>query len=185
MADKAHDIRIGQILEHHGCLFLVINVMHTKPGKGVAYIQAEMKNIITKNKHYARFRSDAIIRIAILNEEDYIYLFTEGKIVHLMHMSDYQQIMINKDLLGDKQHYLQDNMNIKVTSYQERIIAAYIPDYVILIVKDTEERRHSIAPSYKSVILENGMRITVPQFIKIGDTIVVYTPNDSYHARVR
>lgn len=47
MAERANDIRPGQVLEHNGGLFLVVGIMHTQPGKGGAYIQAEMKNIKT------------------------------------------------------------------------------------------------------------------------------------------
>jgi elongation factor P len=60
-----------------------------------------------------RFRSDATIRRAILDEEKYVYLFTEGNIVNLMHPSNYEQITINLDLLGEKKIYLQDNMKGK------------------------------------------------------------------------
>ncbi|NSM56343.1 elongation factor P [Wolbachia endosymbiont of Atemnus politus] len=187
MAERANDIRPGQVLEHNGGLFLVVSIMHTQPGKGGAYVQVEMKNIKTGAKHYERFRSDATIRRAILDEEEYVYLFTEEDIVHLMHPSNYEQIIINLDLLGKKKIYLQDNMKVKVVSYQDKIISAHVPDYVTLTVKETESviKGQTVTSSYKPAILENGMRVNMPQFIKEEDKIVVYTPDDSYYERVK
>lgn len=187
MAEKANDIKVGQVLEHNNGLFLVVSVMHTQPGKGGAYIQAEMKNIKTGAKYYERFRSDAQIKRAILDEEEYTYLFTEGNIVHLMNPDSYEQITINLDLLGEKKNYLQDNIKIKIVSYQDKVIFAHVPDYVILVVKETEFviKGQTATTSYKPAILENGVRVSVPQFIKEKDKITVYTPDNSYYERVK
>ncbi|MGL9682261.1 MAG: elongation factor P [Wolbachia sp.] len=187
MAERANGIRPGQVLEHNGCLFLVVSIMHTQPGKGGAYIQVEMKNIKTGAKHYERFSSNAIIIRAILDEEEYVCLFTEENIVNLMHPSNYEQIAINLDLLGEKKIYLHDNMKVKVVTYQDKIISAHVPDYVTLIVKKTESviKGQTVTSSYKPAILDNGMRLNVPQFIKEEDRVVVYTPSDSYYERAK
>lgn len=187
MAERANDIRPGQVLEHNGGLFLVVSIMHTQPGKGGAYIQAEMKNIKTGSKHHERFRSDATIRRAILDEEEYTYLFTEGNFVNLMHPTNYEQITIDLNLLGEKKVYLQDNMKIKVVTYQDKVISAHVPDYVTFAVKETESviKGQTATASYKPAILENGMRVSVPQFIKEEDKIVIHTPDDSYYERVK
>ncbi|QKX02050.1 elongation factor P [Wolbachia endosymbiont of Dirofilaria (Dirofilaria) immitis] len=187
MAERANDVRPGQILEHNDGLFLVVSIMHTQPGKGGAYIQAEMKNIKTGAKYYERFRSDAPIRRAILDEEEYVYLFTEGDIVYLMHPSNYEQVTLNLSLLGEKKIYLQNNIKIKVITYQDRIVSTRVPDYVTLTVRETESviKKQTITSSYKPAVLENGMRISVPQFIREEDKVVVYTPDDSYYERAK
>ncbi|QKX01404.1 elongation factor P [Wolbachia endosymbiont of Cruorifilaria tuberocauda] len=187
MVEKANDIRPGQILEHNGGLFLVIDIMHTQPGKGGAYIQTKMKNIKTGAKYYERFRSDAIIRRAILDEEEYIYLFTERRTMYLMHPSNYEQITLSLDLLGEKKIYLKDNMKIKIITYQDKIVSTHVPDYVVLTVKETESviKGQTVTSSYKPAVLENGMRVNVPQFIREEDKVVIYTPNDSYYERVK
>ncbi|OEY86668.1 elongation factor P [Wolbachia pipientis] len=187
MAEKANDIRPGHVLEYNNGLFLVVSIMHTQPGKGGAYIQAEMKNIKTGAKHYERFRSDASIKRAILDEEEYTYLFTEGSVMNVMHPETYEQIIIDLDLLGENKIYLQDNMKIKVITYQDKVISVHVPDYITLTVNDTEStiRGQTATASYKPAILENGIRINVPQFIKEGDKVVVHTLSDSYYERVK
>ncbi|MDG7056094.1 MAG: elongation factor P [Wolbachia endosymbiont of Meromenopon meropis] len=186
-AGRANNIRPGQVLEYNGDLFLVVSVMHTQPGKGGAYIQAEIKNIRTGAKHYERFRSDATIKRAILDEEKYFYLFTEGNIVNLMHSDNYEQITINLNLLGEKKIYLQDNMRVKVVTYRDKIVYVSVPDYVKLTVKKTESviKGQTFTSSYKPATLENGMRINVPKFIKKDDRIIVYTVDNTYYERVK
>ncbi|WFW29746.1 MAG: elongation factor P [Wolbachia endosymbiont of Menacanthus eurysternus] len=187
MLEKANDIRSGQILEYNGGLFLIISVMHTKPGKGGAYIQVEMKNIKTGVKYYERFRSDVTVKRAILDEQEYIYLFSEGDIANLMHPNNYEHIIIGLDLLGEKRIYLKNNMRIRVIIYQGKIISARVPDYVTLTVKGTDSviKGQTVISSYKPAILENGMRINVPQFIEEENEIIVYTVDDSYYGRVK
>ncbi len=187
MAERGNDIRPGQVLEHNNKLYLVVNIMHTQPGKGGAYVQVEMKDIKTGTKHHERFRSDANIKRAILDEEEYTYIFSDGHMLNLMNPKNYEQITINANLLGDKKIYLQDNMSIKVVMYEGNIISAHVPNYVTLVVKEAENiiKGQTASASYKPAVLENGLRVTVPPFIKIGDKIIIYTPDNSYYERAK
>ncbi|WP_333023473.1 elongation factor P [Wolbachia endosymbiont of Pentidionis agamae] len=187
MAERANNIKVGQVLEHNKELFLVLNTMHTQPGKGGAYVQVEMKNIKTGAKHYERFRSEVPIRRAILDEEEYIYLFTDGNLLHIMNNVSYEQIVLSVDLLGERKVYLQDNMKLKVQTYRGKVIFVSVPDYVTLTVKETENviKGQTVTASYKPAILDNGMRVNVPQFVKADDKIVIYTPDHSYYERAK
>ncbi|QGR02391.1 elongation factor P [Ehrlichia ruminantium] len=188
MAERGSDIRPGYVLEHNNALYLVVKIMHTQPGKGGAYIQAEMKNLKTGAKQYERFRADGDIKRAILDEADYQYIYSDSSMLTIMHLGNYEQITINKDILGEKSIYLQDNMIITLLSYNGEIISAKVPDYVTLQVVETEaviKGQTVSSSSYKVAMLENNQRISVPTFIKPGDRIVVYTPDDSYYERAK
>ena len=49
------EIRPGFILEFEGNLWRVLKTQHTQPGKGGAYMQVEMKDIINGTKRNERF----------------------------------------------------------------------------------------------------------------------------------
>ncbi|ABD44488.1 translation elongation factor P [Ehrlichia chaffeensis str. Heartland] len=188
MAERGSDIRPGHVLEHNNALYLVVKVMHTQPGKGGAYIQAEMKNLKTGAKQYERFRADGDIKRAIVDESDYQYIYGDGSMITIMHLKTYEQLTISKDILGDKSIYLQDNIIITLVFYNGEIISAKVPDYVTLQVVETEAviKGQTVSSSaYKVAMLENNQRISVPTFIKPGDRIVVYTPDDSYYERAK
>ncbi|UTO55272.1 elongation factor P [Neoehrlichia mikurensis] len=188
MAQRGNDIKPGYVLDHNGSLYLVIKVMHTQPGKGGAYIQAELKNLKTGTKYYERFRADGDIKRAIIDEVDFYYIFDNGSVMTLMNTKTYEQITLNKDILGEKKKYLKDNLVITVMLYNNEVVYAKVPDYVVLEVIETEaviKGQTISSSSYKVAILANKQRINVPTFIKVGDEIVVHTPDDKYYERAK
>jgi elongation factor P len=50
------DIRPGNIIEYEGGIWRAVKIQHTQPGKGGAYMQVEMKNLIDGRKNNVRFR---------------------------------------------------------------------------------------------------------------------------------
>ncbi|MCY4238372.1 MAG: hypothetical protein OXC93_08480 [Rhodospirillaceae bacterium] len=57
MRINGNAIRPGNIIEHNGRLWRVAKIQHTQPGKGGAYLQAEMKDIRDGTKLNERFRA--------------------------------------------------------------------------------------------------------------------------------
>ena len=53
-----NEISPGTLIEHEGGLWMAVKTQAVKPGKGGAYNQVELKNILTGTKLNQRFRSD-------------------------------------------------------------------------------------------------------------------------------
>jgi translation elongation factor P/translation initiation factor 5A len=51
------EIRPGNNIEYDGSLWRAVKIQHTQPGKGGAYMQVELKNLIDGRKNNVRFRS--------------------------------------------------------------------------------------------------------------------------------
>ena len=77
MKIEGNQIKIGNIIEHKGKLWKAIKTKHTQPGKGGAYLQVELKNIIDGTKLNERFRSSETIEKIRLEEKDYQFLRNE------------------------------------------------------------------------------------------------------------
>jgi elongation factor P len=183
----ANNIRIGNILEFENGLWLVTKREHTKPGKGGAFIQAELKNIQTGTKTVHRFRSSEDVSIARVEEKSFKYLYDSGDAITLMDDETFEQIEVSKELLGTQVAYLKDNLAIAVEYYDEAIIGLKIPEQVQAKIVETETtvKGQTANASYKPAVLDNGIRITVPPFIEVGDMVVVNTINDEYVERVK
>src|SRR5437763_16652936 len=69
------DIRPGNIIEYEGGIWRAVKIQHTQPGKGGAYMQVEMKNLIDGRKTNVRFRSAETVERARLDTNDYQVLF--------------------------------------------------------------------------------------------------------------
>ena len=142
-----------------------------KPGKGGAYNQVELKNVITGTKLNQRFRSDEAVEEIYLEKKDFQFLYANGDMLTFMDMETYDQIELPADFVGDRRVFLQDGMKTLVQLYEGRPIGIKLPVQVTLEVAEADPvmRGGTAAPSYKSAVLENGMKIQVPPFIDAGD----------------
>jgi elongation factor P len=180
-----NEIRPGTMIAHEGGLWLAVKCQAVKPGKGGAYNQVELKNIVTGTKLNARFRADEGVEETWLEKKDFQYLFANGDMLTFMDMENYDQIEIEKDFVGDQAQYLQDGMKVLVQTYEGRPIGIKLPQHVTLEVVEADAvmRGGTAAPSYKSAVLENGLKIQVPPFINAGTKVIVSTEDGSYVRR--
>jgi elongation factor P len=185
MKINANSIKSGFILEHNGKLYVVSkNPEHTMPGKGGAFVQVEMKDLKTGTKLNERFRSTETVTKAFLDQKDCQFLYLDD-FVNLMDKESFEQIQLPKDILGDKIHYLTEGMNLKVSFHDTTPVAVELPLTMVFTIAETEPvvKGQTASGSYKPAVLDNGMRVTIPQFINIGDRVVVNTETDSYLER--
>ncbi|MCX8515506.1 MAG: elongation factor P [Alphaproteobacteria bacterium] len=181
-------LKPGYVIEHMGKIWRVVKTSHVKPGKGGAFCQAELKDLMVGTKLNERFRSeDAIERIS-LEQADYQFLFGDGDHFTFMHPTSFEQIALDKDDIGeDFVPFLQDGMAVAVESYEGKIIGVALPEYVTMEVKEAEAvvKGQTASSSYKPAILENGVRIMVPPYIGAGMRIVVNVYERSFVERAK
>jgi elongation factor P len=182
---SGNEIRPGTLIEHQGGLWLAVKSLAVKPGKGGAYNQVELKNIITGTKLNERFRSDAAVDEIYLEKKDYTFLYASGEMLTFMDVETYEQIEIETDFVGMRAQFLQDGMKVIVESYEGKPISIRLPVQVTLKVVEADPvlKGGTAAPSYKSAVLENGLKIQVPPFIEAGSRIVVAVEDGSYVRR--
>jgi elongation factor P len=172
-----NEIRPGVMISHDGGLWMAVKCQAVKPGKGGAYNQVELKNVITGTKLNERFRSDEGVEEIYLEKKDFQFLFASGDMLTFMDIATYDQIEIDRDFVGEQAQFLQDGMKVLVQVYEDKPIGIKLPQQVTLEVTEADAvmRGGTAAPSYKGAVLENGMKIQVPPFINAGTKIVVST----------
>jgi elongation factor P len=180
-----NEISPGTLINYDGGLWIAVKTQKVKPGKGGAYNQVELKNVTSGTKLNQRFRSDEAVDEAYLDKKDFQYLYTSGDMLTFMDMESYEQIELASDFVGDQAQFLQDGMKTLVQLYEDKPIGIKLPVQVTLTVAEADPvlRGGTAAPSYKSAVLENGMKIQVPPFISAGEKIIVATEDGSYVRR--
>ena len=180
-----NEIRPGTMIEHQGGLWMAVKTQAVKPGKGGAYNQVELKNILNGTKLNERFRSDEGVEEIYLDKKDFQFLFASGDVLTFMDIETYDQIELQKDFVGERAQFLQDGMKVLVQLYDGKPIGIQLPIQVTLEVVEADPvlKGGTAAPSYKSAMLENGLKIQVPPFIEAGTRIVVSTQDGSYVRR--
>ena len=185
MKINAVEIRPGNILEYEGGIWRAVKIQHTQPGKGGAYMQVEMKNLIDGRKNNVRFRSAESLEKVRLETTDFQFLFREGDQLTFMDKINYEQITLPADLLGDAAAFLQDGMDVVMELWEERPISVQLPDQIeaLIVEADAVVKGQTASSSYKPAILENGVRVMVPPHIGAGTRIVVDVYEQTYVRR--
>jgi len=182
-----NEIKPGMIIEHNNDLWEVLKTQHVKPGKGGAFNQVELKSINKGTKLNERFRSSDTVERAVLDDKKFNFLYEDEKSCHFMDQTDFEQIEINKSLLGDKSKLLKENMEVNVQFYDDKALSVELPSSVELKIESTDAaiKGQTASSSYKPATLENGMKILVPPFINPDDKIVLDTRTLEYIKKIK
>ncbi|MEO0544843.1 MAG: elongation factor P [Pseudomonadota bacterium] len=185
MKINGNEIKPGNVLEHDGGLWVAVKTAHVKPGKGGAFAQVELKNLIDGRKLNERFRANETVERVRLEQKDFQFLYEEGDALVFMDNESYEQLELQKDFVGERAAFLQDGMVVTVEMHEERPIGVKLPDTVVLAVSETEAvvKGQTAASSYKPATMENGVRVMVPPFITADEKIVVDTNELTYVKR--
>jgi elongation factor P len=182
---NGNEIRPGNVIEHNGGLWVAVKTNAVKPGKGGAYNQVELKNLIDGTKLNERFRSAETVEKVRLEQKDFTFLYEQEDALVFMDSESYEQLELQKDFVGDRAAFLQDGMTVTVELYEEKPIGISLPDQVTLAITEADPvvKGQTAASSYKPAVLENGVRVLVPPFISAGERIVVDTNDITYLRR--
>ena len=185
MKVNGNEIRPGMVIEYDGGLWVAVKSMAVKPGKGPAYNQVELKNLIDGRKLNNRFGSDERVEQARVETKDFQYLYREGESLVFMNLETYDQINLNDEFVGERAAFLQDGMKVLLEMHDERPIGIQLPTQVTLeiVEADAVVKGQTASSSYKPAKLENGLRVMVPPFITTGEKIVVDTTEITYVRR--
>jgi elongation factor P len=123
----ANELKIGNIVAVRGGRFKVVKTEHVKPGKGGAFIQAELKNIQTGSKLNERFRSDENVDIIFVETRKGSFMYDDGSSVVIMLSETFEQFEIPCEIFGDSRYFLNDTMEITLELIGEEVVNARIP----------------------------------------------------------
>lgn len=188
MKINGNEIRPGNVISHQGGLWKAMKTQSVKPGKGGAFNQVELRNLLDGSKKNERFRASETVERVRLEQKDHTFLFEQGDMLVFMDSENFEQIELQREFVGEDQaQYLQEGMSVRIESHEGTPIGVALPESVALEVSETEPvvKGQTAANSFKPAILENGVRVTVPPFIEIGEKIIVKPEDGSYVGRAK
>tara|TARA_B100000989_G_scaffold203165_1_gene153753 strand:+ start:5631 stop:6191 length:561 start_codon:yes stop_codon:yes gene_type:complete len=186
MKINATEIRVGMILEFKDDLWEVLKTNHVKPGKGGAFAQVEMKSLIKNTKINERFRSSETVEKASLEEVKYNFLYKDETNLYFMNPNSFDQININKNIIGEKEKLLSENLEVTIYFHDEKPLNITLPNQINckVDVTDAAIKGQTVSSSYKPATLDNGINIQVPPFIESGDTIILDSRTMEYVKKI-
>ena len=184
---QANQMRAGMVIEFEGQRYTVLKQNIMIPGKGAAVIQVEMRNIKSGAKKDQRWRTADTVERLTTEDKEFTYSYPEGDMLVLMDPQTFEQTQVNKDILGDRLPFLQENMTVNVRLIEGDPVSMDIPETVVLEVVEADPvvKGQTASSSYKPAVLSNGVKTMVPPFITAGEKIVVKTEDASYYERAK
>ena len=183
--NQATQLRSGMCILFEGEVCRIMNVQHVTPGNWRGMVQTRMRNLKSGNSFEHRFSSTERVERAILETLPMEYLYSDSSGHHFMSQTNFEQVALADDVLGDSLLYLLTNTVLTVDFYEENPVGIELPNTVTLEVTDTEPglRGATASASYKPAKMETGLVVQVPPFVSIGDKIQIDTRENKYLGR--
>jgi elongation factor P len=180
-------IRAGNVIEVDGRIWRVLKHNIVSPGKGGAFNQIEIRDIKTGTKSNMKFRSDEQAEQLRVEEKEMQYLFQDGDQITLMDPESFEQLTVNRELIGDPADFLTDGMMVTVDFIEGSAVGARLPQSTTATVVEADAvvKGQTASSSYKPAVLDNGVRVMVPPFISAGTRIVVNIEERTYLERAK
>jgi elongation factor P len=184
---SAIELKVGNLIRYKNSMYRVVSTEHVKPGKGGAFIQAELKDIKSGTKLNDRFRSDQVVEKIMFESKKSQYLYKNGDDLEFMDLESYEQFTLPASMLSGPVEFLVENMELMVDYADGEIVSATLPQNVVCKIKETQPyiKGQTVKASFKPALLENGLTVQVPDFIESGEEIVVSTVSMEYMERAK
>ncbi|MFO1088337.1 MAG: elongation factor P [Hyphomicrobiales bacterium] len=184
----ASQVRKGNVLEGEDSkLYVVLSAENFHPGKGTPTTQIDMRRISDGIKVSVRYKTTDQVERAFVETQAYNYLYEDSDGFVFMNPTNYEQVTVPRDVIGDQSVYLAENMEVMLQLFNGAPISIELPQRVTLEVTETEPamKGQTAASSFKPALLSNGVRTMVPPHIVSGTRVVVMTEDGSYVERAK
>ena len=181
----ANDIRRGMAINYNGDIAVVLDSQHRTPGNLRAFVQASIRSIRTGKSSDVRFSSTEKIEVVPMNTRRMDFSYKDRDDFVFSDPETYETVTLPPELVGDAKNYLVENAPVTVTFVEDKAVSIDMPASVVLTVKDAPEgiRGDSANNVQKLVLLETGISIQVPLFIKTGEKLKIDTRTGKYMER--
>ncbi len=172
-------------INYNGDICVVLDSQHRTPGNLRAFVQATLRSIRTGKSSDVRFSSTEKIEPVPMISKKMEFSYKDGVDYVFTDPETYETVTLTQELVGDAKDFLVENGVVTVTFVEEKAVTVEIPSSVILTVTDAPEgiRGDSANNVQKPAILETGITLQVPLFIKTGEKIKVDTRTGKYMER--
>jgi len=180
-----NDLKNGMTLNLDGQLWNVIEFQHVKPGKGGAFVRTKMRSVLSGKVVEKTFNAGVKVEVAQVDKRDMQYLYRDGEDFMFMDSTNFDQISIGKQTVGEAVDYLLENANAIVAMHEGNPLFIELPASVELIITYTEPGLQGDRSSggTKPATVQTGITVQVPLFIKQDEKILVDTRTGAYLGR--
>ncbi len=183
----ASQLRAGAILKIGDELYKVIeSAYHIGQGKMPGSVHAKLQSVTKGTFKEIRWRPEERLDDVQLVKQSMEFLFSDADAATFMHPVTFEQVALPLEAIGPALKFMKPGTEIPVELYEGQPVSIALPPVMEVKVATTSQPVHQQQDNtYKAAVLENGLEIMVPQFIKPGETVRVEVATGKYLDRVR
>jgi len=183
---NAGSFRKGTSFDIDGTVYVVVDFLHVKPGKGSPFVRTKIKNVMTGQVFDRTFTPTEKFPIANIERKEMQYLYNDGGLYYFMDMETFEQIPFNKSQVTDALNFITENMIAIVQFYKDEAFSVEAPTFVELMITKCELglQGDTTKAAFKPATVETGYELSVPLFVNQGDKIKIDTRSGDYVERV-
>lgn len=182
----AGELKKGITIELDGQLYQVLDYQHIKIGRGSAQLRLKLRDTRAGHIIERSFQASEKFIRAFLDHRPVQYIYNDGSLYYFMDNETFDQMPVDKAMLGNALNYLKEGSNLQVITHKGEPIGIELPISVELQVTETGPgfKGNTASAGSKPAEMETGITIQVPFFINTGDIIKVDTRTGEYQERV-
>ena len=183
---STNQFRTGTHIEVDGAIYRILDFQHVKPGKGGAFVRTKLRRLDDESVQDKTFRAGEKFRPVRTESRRMQFLYDTADTAVFMDTSDYEQLELARDVVGDAMRWMLPNSEVEVVFVDERPAGIRVPSAVEMAVTETQPGVKGDTASgagTKPATLESGVRVEVPLFVNEGDRVRVDTRTGGYVSR--
>lgn len=181
----ANDIRKGMVIYYNGEPFEVLDASHRTPGNWRAMVQMSMRSLRSGRTSQQRFQSTEVVEIATTERRKVEFSYADRTTYHFMDPDSFEETILEEAHVRESRQYLTENLSVMLLIVDGQVMALELPSVVNLRVIESPEglKGDSASNVQKPAVLETGLKVNVPLFIKEGDVLQISTRTGEYMGR--
>ena len=184
----AKEIKNGAIVNFNGAPHMIEKITVQSPSaRGAATLyKYKARNLITKQKADITLKGTESLDEADFERRSVKFMFSDAAHLHFLDQVDYDQIALPREDLANELDFLTEDLEeVFVLIYNDEPVGLQLPLTVELKITECDPgvKGNSATSRTKPALLETGLRLQVPEYIKQGETIKVDTRTGEYLSR--
>ncbi len=180
-----NEIKTGRKIILDNDPFLVIESQHSKMGRAGAVLRTKLKNLKTGTIIDKTFQGADKVEETEIEQKEAQFLYKTDNSFFFMDLQSYEQFDLSAEVIGKKAHYLKEGSPVNMLFFKNSPLDIELPIKMVFEVIEAPPsiKGNTADGGSKQVILETGIKVNVPLFIKKGDKIKINTETGLYAER--
>jgi len=185
---QAKEIKTGAVVNYQGSPVMMESVsVQTPSARGAATLyKFRGRNLVTRQKTDITLRGNESLDEADFGRRPVKLMYSDPTHVHIMDQEDYNQYSLAREDVERELGYLTEDLDgVLALIYNDECVGLQLPTAVELEITqcDPSVKGNSATGRTKPAVLETGITVQVPEYLKQGERVKVDTRSGEYLSR--